>query len=509
MFLSSLCSHGPIAIQCHDAPDADALASGFALHAFFRSRGLSPYFFYGGRAPISKPNLRIMVEGLGIPVEHAPGLDTWDGLLVTVDCQHGSNNTQHVKATRVAVIDHHVPGGQLPELSVVKPQLGSCATLVWSLLQEEGFMVDRNLRPLSIALYYGLYTDTNAFSESRHPLDLNMRDALTFQDPQKVIQEEILLKTLFTSNLSLDDLSVAFTALHNIHVDAERQFALAGAAPCDQNLLGYISDLAIQVAGINTVIVWTPQGDGLKFSVRTSGRDIKARDVTAWLVAGGRGSGGGHREKAGGWLDMRGVAEQPLRYVQGLLEAYMGHYTVIRADTPREALLEGARLYGKKSVTIGFVPSSTLIPPGTRINLRMLEGETSLTADEDIYLMIGVQGEAYFTRKATFDKKYIPWEQPFAPETAFEYNPTVSVNATGETMQLMEHARQCVSKPDASLVLARRLSTAVKVFPEWDADNYLLGEAGDWLVMQKDNPVDAYVVKRDVFPLLYEAAPDA
>ena len=80
-----------IAIQCHNNPDADALASGFGLWRFFADAGRDVKFFYRGSA-VSKPNLLGMIEELGIPVKHAPDMEKWDGLLITTDCQHGAGN---------------------------------------------------------------------------------------------------------------------------------------------------------------------------------------------------------------------------------------------------------------------------------------------------------------------------------------------------------------------------------------------------------------------------------
>lgn len=511
MFLSALATHDRIAIQCHDAPDADALAAGFALHDFFSSRGRTPYFFYGGKSPISKPNLRIMVEALGIPVHYDPERVSWDGLLVTVDCQYGSNNVQRVTADHVAVIDHHPRGKNQPEQAVVKHQLGSCATLVWSLMQEEGYVFAPDKRNLSIALYYGLYTDTNGFSEARHPLDLNMRDALSYQDPQKLIQEEPVLKTLFTSNLSQTDLAVAFDALHKIHMDESRRFAVAAAAPCDPNLLGYISDIAVQVATIDTVVASTPQGEGFKFSVRTSGRMVKARDLTVHIVADGRGSGGGHKEKAGGWVSRQAVlavsAEgNPLDFFCHYLTEYLAAYAVIDETVSEQEIREGMSEYRKKPVALGYVLSTELFPLATRVHLRMLEGETTIAVGEDVLFMVGLQGEAYFIKKEAFDGKYVPSETPYRPDAPFEYPPTASAVTSGEQISLLDHAKACTSRPDTTPVYARKLDRAVKVFPQWDAENYLTGEKGDWLVAQAGNARDMYIVTADIFPRLYKPA---
>lgn len=477
------------------------------MWAYFSSLGRDPYLFYGGESPVSKPNVRLMIEALGIPVHYDPGLASWDGLLITVDGQYGGNNMQRVEVAEVAVIDHHPPSVPVPVLAVIKPQIGSCATLVWSMLQEEGFVVDETRRALSIALFYGLHTDTNGFSEARHPLDLNMRDALTFQDSQRLMQEEPVLREFFTSTLSLDDLAVAFDALHKIYVNEESGYALAEAEPCDPNLLGYISDLAIQVAGIYTMVAFTPYGGGFKFSVLTSGREARARDVTAWLVSAGYGNGGGHKDKAGGWiaetvLDMNG-GQSAYTFFRTMMDDYCTRYTVINAP-PSPDMLRPMRFYRKKETVLGYVPALTLFSPGSRVHLRMLEGEMTITANADTFFMIGIRGEAYFMDKKAFMAQYAPLEKPFMPSVPFEFSPTATPASSGDHVALLPHAKSCRTKPAASPVLAMRLETPVKIFPRWDKENYLAGEIGDWLLARQDDPEDVYVVKDEIFSELYE-----
>ena len=54
MKLKDLCSFNDIVIQCHDNPDADALASGFGLYTYFKSKGKDVRFIYRGRNKIQK-----------------------------------------------------------------------------------------------------------------------------------------------------------------------------------------------------------------------------------------------------------------------------------------------------------------------------------------------------------------------------------------------------------------------------------------------------------------------
>ena len=135
--LSDLTGYEEIVIQCHDNPDADALASGFALRWYLEKQGKQVRFVYGGVNPIAKSNLVLMNENLGINCEHVESLEEPE-LLITVDCQYGESNVTAFSAKNVAVIDHHQISEVLPELSEVRSNYGSCSTVMFELLRAEG-----------------------------------------------------------------------------------------------------------------------------------------------------------------------------------------------------------------------------------------------------------------------------------------------------------------------------------------------------------------------------------
>ena len=60
MRLSDLEVYDPIMIQCHDNPDADAIASGYGLYCYFKSKGKSVRLVYSGSNKIHKSNLRLI-----------------------------------------------------------------------------------------------------------------------------------------------------------------------------------------------------------------------------------------------------------------------------------------------------------------------------------------------------------------------------------------------------------------------------------------------------------------
>ena len=85
--LKHLLNYDDIVIQAHHNPDADAIASGFALCRYLEQNGKKPRFVYAGEREISKPNMLIMLSKLGIQVQHVQSLNETGALpqlLITV-----------------------------------------------------------------------------------------------------------------------------------------------------------------------------------------------------------------------------------------------------------------------------------------------------------------------------------------------------------------------------------------------------------------------------------------
>lgn len=287
--LSTLLEFDEIVVQCHDNPDADTIASGYGLYCYFKSYNKSVKLIYSGNI-ITKPNIILMIELLKIPLEHVNTLKKTN-LLITIDCQYGQANVTKFSAENICIIDHHVTTNTTSDFSCVYSNLASCSTLIWTLLNNENFPL--NDTSISTALYYGLLTDSNNFSELYNEYDRAMKDSLVF--------DIYIIKQLINSNLSLNDLTIAGLALLNCKMNKKNRFATFKSDPCDPNILGFISDLAIQVDTIDTCIVYFENDDGIKFSIRSCNDKPKATELAAYLSK-NYGSSGGHGHKAGGFI---------------------------------------------------------------------------------------------------------------------------------------------------------------------------------------------------------------
>ncbi|MCM1162539.1 MAG: DHH family phosphoesterase [Roseburia sp.] len=439
MNLTQLEKFHHIVIQCHDNPDADALASGFALYSYFKAKGKQVRFLYSGRFQIQKSNLVLMKEELKIPVEYVESPEGFPvpELLIMTDCQYGTGNVTRFPGKRIAVIDHHqreMPlvngttngiteeaGEEIPIIEEdfidIRSNYGSCSTIVWQLLSQAGFEVNESPL-LATALYYGLYMDTGQLGDVYYPVDRDMRDEL--------LVDKGMMNKLKNSNISQEELEIAGEALIHNHHKEDLHFSIVKVRPCDPNILGIISDFVLQTDVVDTCVIYCPLGDGYKLSFRSCDKEIKASDMAAFFTK-GIGSGGGHGEKAGGFISKRLYEEQYKeleleQFFYEKMKEYVHSYQVIYAKDYQIDTSDMVR-YKKKKLPLGYVVLTDIYPEGTPIIVRTLEGDLEIQVQEDIYLMIGIQGEVYPIKKEKFFKSYEVLPCPYDVET--EYIPSV------------------------------------------------------------------------------------
>lgn len=502
MRLSDLEQYNPITIQCHDNPDADTLASGYGVYCYFKSKGKDVSLIYSGKNKINKSNLLLMLDNIDIPVEYVPVNEDEkikrDGLLITVDCQYGAGNVTKFDSDNVAIIDHHQVEVDDVELSLIIPDLSSCSTLVWSLLLQEGYTIT-NEDGLGTALYYGLYTDSNQFTEISSPLDKDLREEIPVDNS---------LITLFkNSNLSLKELEIAGIAMLRYSFNEEYEFAIIRSQPCDPNILGLISDFLLQVDQIKTCVVFNETNDGFKFSVRSCIKEVNANELAAFLTD-GIGSGGGHKDKAGGFISMKLFSDKYKNlhaeaYFNSKVVKYFDSFDVIYAEK-YEADIANMVMYEKEKLPIGYVNSWEVLPIGTPITIRTLEGDMDLTVEEDLVIMIGIRGEIYPNRLEKFNRSYqrLDGKYSYTSFTDRRYLPTIKVRSTGQNLPLINFAKLCMPSGTVK-IYAKPLEKGVKVFTAWDKEKYVLGKPGDYLAVRTDDYHDVYVIEGKIFGKTY------
>ncbi len=492
MELKDLLKFDDIVIQCHDNPDADALASGYALMWYFAKNNKRAKFIYRGRNEIKKSNLLIMIKELDVPVDYEPFFAREPELLITVDCQYGQKNVTATTAKTIAVIDHHQKGAAVPGgLSYIRSDVGSCATLCWNLIKKEGLDPNDN-RLLSTALYYGLFSDTNRLSEVSHPLDRDMMDQLVIN--------KATVTEMINSNISLEELQITGKAILNYDYHESNKYLVIEAEACDPCILGVISDFALETENVSVCVAFYASPYEVKFSVRSCSKEVHADELAAFLAEGLGGGGGGHMLKAGGTMQPDYLNKSAKDTIEERLQWYYDRYLVIYAKDTKLNTSKW-KAYDKVSQTLGCIRLTDVFPIGTPINIRTLEGDVDTVIDEEAYLMIGVEGEIYPIKEKKLLSSYQLTNFVFTRD--FEYEPRIKNRATGEVKKVMPFAKT-VRTVTNSVVFAKPLEQPVKLFTAWTEDKYYSGDIGDYLTVRADDEHDIYIVKGELFDRFYK-----
>lgn len=509
MKLSDLLIFNPIIVQCHDNPDADAIASGYALYSYFKDMGKDVSFIYSGRGKVSKTNLLMLIDYLEITdiFEYVPDIaafndkfgEKFPGLLLTTDCQYGAGNVTKFPSEYVAIIDHHQTEISDVELSEIVSELGSCSTLIWKMLRDENIEL-KNIK-LTTALYFGLYTDTNSLSEVFNPYDKDMRDLIPY--------EKSVIHLLRNSNFSLNEFEIAGNAMNRCRYNRDCRFAYIQAEQCDPNILGVISDFLLQVAEVEICIVYNEWPTGYKFSARSCVKEVHADDMAAF-IAEGIGSGGGHIEKAGGFV-RRELFESKYdyptfgEYLNVRMNRYFDTCSVIYAKD-YEFDGTGMKEYVKKRTPRGYVRAKDVLPIETPITVRTLEGDADMIIEDDTVIMIGIKGEVYPT---TYDKLMNSYELKDIGYLDYDlmrkpvYLPTIHNRLDGSMVELSEYAKICIADGGAR-IYAKPSDKRLKIFTRWNEDCYYSGKVGDFVAVRCDDLKDIYIVEKDIFAETYE-----
>ena len=490
MKLEDLLFYDTIIIQCHDYPDADTIASAYGIYNYLTNSGKTARIIYGGKK-ITKPNLLIMIERLGIPIEYAESIDYVPDLLLTADCIHGENNVTDFPAKKYAAIDHHISIRNSSNLYDIRPEYGSCSSIIAVMLKEAGLDYNSQVN-LATALYYGLFTDTNGLSEISHPADRDLRDFTIF--------EKDIISQLTKSVLTLEELILAGNAINNVINNREYNYAVTCVEKCDPNILGYINDLVLQVDTVNVSVVCCFISGGIKISIRSCVSDIKAPELAEYITD-GIGSGGGHFLKAGGFISMDKLPhldeENVCEFLSERIQGYFRSFDEIHAEDC-ETDTSDMKVYVKKSQLMGYIPTTELFRAGTVFRVRSVEADFELKADENTYIVSDAYCSAYRVEKNQFDSTYADSDETFVMKS--EYHPRV-ITKDMDTMEL--RFRSCRSRGGVK-IYAKELKRNTKLFTRWESCNYMSGKAGDYLVVRMDDLTDIYILDRVRFEEIYE-----
>ena len=493
MRLSELLKYKNVVIQCHDNPDADALASGYALMWYFEQNNKKVRFIYRGRNEIQKSNLQMMLKKLKVPVEYQPFVADEPDLIITVDCQYGQKNVTSSVGNRIAVIDHHprVSDNYDPRFTCIRNDVGSCSTICWDMLRQEGLDPNDNIM-LATALYYGLFSDTNRLSEVSHPLDRDMLESL--------MVNKSIINEMVNSNMSLEELQITGRAMMNYSYHESNRYMVIEAEPCDPCILGIISDFALETENVDVCVAFYENSYEIKFSVRSCSKEIHANELAAFIAEDLGGGGGGHKLKAGGTISPDFLTKSAKETIEERLEQYYDRYIIIYA---RKFKLNTNRMrtYEKIPQSIGCVKLADVFPTGSQINIRTIEGDVDMVVKDESWLVLGVEGEIFPITETGLLNRYQLTNFMYTRE--YEYEPRIKNIATGEVKRILPYAKS-IRSIASEFIYAMPLEQPVKLFTAWSNDKYYSGNVGDYLGVRSDDEHDIFLIKGDSINKLYK-----
>ncbi len=280
----------PVYVQAHDFPDHDAIGSGYALQQLLTARGYTASLCYGGR--IDSHSLLDSMDQLGVDPIHVKSLPrVANGQRVLVDGFSGSSLMTELDHAPVrAVVDHHrPPAPPETEFSDIRPEYGSCSTIIFEYYKEAGVPFGRRV---ATALLMGIMMDTAFMTRAVQEVDMNAFSELFF------LADWQSGSRLLKNSLSLSDLTVYREAFERAEVSGEFCFIPLSHA-CTPELSALIADFFLTFREIRFVAVLVPDRDGHRIQVRSENNHLPADSVIRMAMQ-GIGTGGGHVHMGGG-----------------------------------------------------------------------------------------------------------------------------------------------------------------------------------------------------------------
>ena len=283
-------------IQPHNVPDPDAIASSFGLQYLLKEKGIDAVIVYENE--IEKANSVKMLELFGIELFLAGDVATLgeEDWTVLVDVQKDNSNVTDLVTDEVAVIDHHeYMGNKGYSFEDVRPDTGACSSIITEYFFENGIEIPNKI---ATALLYGIFMDTDNLTRGVSELDIDMFYRLYG------LSNITLITELKGNQISVSDLADYAKAFSSVEIYGEIGFLYLDNS--NDSLLGAASDIVITIAGVNIVVAYSPRPGGIKFSIRSINKRVKANMLVRNILK-DVGFGGGHASMAGGFLPLENL----------------------------------------------------------------------------------------------------------------------------------------------------------------------------------------------------------
>ncbi|MGC9365954.1 MAG: DHH family phosphoesterase [bacterium] len=273
-------------IYTHASPDGDAIGSALGLYFFIKKRGKQVRVFCQGDIPSKFEFMNTEVFSDNVPLTPFDLCFTLDSAELS---RLGKNFENFVPSYPVIInIDHHPENPKFGTLNVVDPSAGSTAEIIIELIYDQPLNAE-----ISNALYVAMLSDTYGFSLpnvsfktlfwssfliANHARSSYLWHQLFANDPFNVVQ---MNSWIISQSKKNNDILLATIP----------QWIYEHFQTSEEDTEGLANSL-LQIADIDTVILFRDRGDSVRLSFRSAGK----RDVGSIAKSLG---GGGHRLASG------------------------------------------------------------------------------------------------------------------------------------------------------------------------------------------------------------------
>lgn len=289
--LLSVIDNDLVYIQTHNYPDQDALATAHGLKLLLEHYGKKAIVCYKGA--IDKANTLQMISLLQLDIVPADTIEfSASDETILVDCQQGNSNVKSYCGTVIACIDHHKEQETSNyRFHDIRPECGACASIIASYYLESDIPISKLL---ATTFTYAIRMDTNCLN--RHVSDLDLKLYSTLYKKSDIG----ILSQLDSCTMKLQDLQIYYHAIENLRF-CHTMALLDLGDDCSEAIMGQISDFMLTLEEVDIIVSHSFRDNGIKFTVRSSCKDLDASEVVR-AALNELGDGGGHPSMAAGFI---------------------------------------------------------------------------------------------------------------------------------------------------------------------------------------------------------------
>jgi len=308
-FQNALASSEEVAILTHPNPDPDAMACAMGAARIAEAAGVETTIQYAGQIRHQENRaFRTVLEFEAEQIEAKSDIACDDVVLVDHNAPRGFPGAEGIEP--IAVVDHHPGNGVGTRFTDVRPERGSCASIIADYFQDLGAdrygpddppPEDNGLyldAPLATGLVFGLQSDTNRLTEGATQADFDacsyLYQAIDSDRLERIANPEVTAETL----------EVKARAIQNRTIDGSFAVSHVGEIT-DADTIPQSADELVRLEGVGAVVVMGERDGVLHLSGRSRDDRVHMGEaLEAAVESVPMASAGGHARMGGGQLSI-------------------------------------------------------------------------------------------------------------------------------------------------------------------------------------------------------------